>query len=206
MWLLGDNMKGQIEGPYLLINKGIMTFGEPFKDMCCAHAIFLSSVNQWILRYFALDFEKFSLSWANQDGEILPYATSLPSLLNKKMWLSLWKGVNKNMRWIWNTPPAAGPLAGKDIAFVSVGIQWFKSWLIHNICRDVLFQGDGLEFKRQFPKIKAQLKDIIERWLWRGLSQCVEMLGVICVPGQEYNRRTARASVRTVSRKWNPTK
>ena len=109
MWLLGDNMKGQIEGPYLLINKGIMTFGEPFKDMCCAHAIFLLSVNQWILRYFALDFEKFSLSWANQDGEILPYATSLPSLLNKKMWLSLWKGVNKNMRWIWNTPPAAGP-------------------------------------------------------------------------------------------------
>lgn len=124
----------------------------------------------------------------------------------KKMWLSLWKGVNKNMRWIWNTPPAAGPLAGKDIAFVSVGIQWFKSWLIHNICRDVLFQGDGLEFKRQFPKIKAQLKDIIERWSWRGLSQCVEMLGVICVPGQEYNRRTARASERTVSRKWNPTK
>lgn len=95
---------------------------------------------------------------------------------------------------------------GKDIAFVSVGIQWFKSWRIHNICRDVLFQGDGLEFKRQFPKIKAQLKDIIERWSWWGLSQCVEMLGVICVPGQEYNRRTARASERTVSRKWNPTK
>ena len=45
MWLLGDNVKGQIEGPYLLINK-IMTFGEPFKDMCCAHAIFLLSANQ----------------------------------------------------------------------------------------------------------------------------------------------------------------
>lgn len=42
-------------------------------------------------------------------------------------------------------------------------IQYFYI-IVHNFANVTLFsQGDGLEFKRHFLKIKAQLKDIIDR-------------------------------------------